>query len=117
MDDMKKKLIKIGLIVFAVFILLIIVVVAVGSCTNRGGNGGNDPEQLEGDYELIVYKSDSGLCFQKSRECNKSPFRINTVTEDAKIIAIASNNLYLLYSDNGINPRSIGWRSLEDGSS
>ena len=102
MDDLKKKLIKIGLIVFAVFILLIIVVVAVGSCTNRGGNNDNNPEQLEGDYELIVYKSDSGLCFQKSRECNKSPFRINTVTEDAKIIAIASNNLYLLYSDNGI---------------
>jgi len=102
MDDTKKKLIKFGIIGFCGFIILLVLIVLVGSCSNRNTGGGDNPDQLEGDYELIVYKSDSGLCFQKSRECNKSPFRINTVTEDAKIIAIAKNNLYLLYSDNGI---------------
>ena len=102
MDDKKKKLIKFGIIGFCCFLILLVLIVLVASCGNRSTTGTGDPDQIEGDYELIVYKSDSGLCLQKSRECNKSPFRINTVTEDAKIVAIASNNLYLLYSDNGI---------------
>ena len=101
MDEKSKKLIKFGLIGFGVFILLLVIIVGVGSCGVH--NDGNvDGDDIVGENELVVYKSDSGLCFSKSTECNRSPFSIKVKTENAKIISIASNNLYLLYKDDAL---------------
>ena len=98
MSDKSKKLIKFSVIGFLGFLILLVLIVSIGSCSKGGGT---DNQNQPGEYTLVVYKSDVGLCFEKSAKCDKSPFSIQVKTETAKIVSIEKDSLYLLYEDDG----------------
>ncbi len=54
-------------------------------------------------YTLNVYKDASNkYCIEKSNTCSKVAFAIKADTNNAKVVAFDDNNLFLLYSDNGL---------------
>ena len=118
MSDKSKKLIKFGVIGFLGFLILLVLIVSIGSCSKGGGT---DNTNQPGEYTLVVYKSDVGLCFEKSAKCDKSPFSIQVKTETAKIVSIEKDSLYLLYEDDGklnlydVNKKQVTELDLDTG--
>lgn len=99
-DELKKRKNR-GLIIFLLIILLI-ALASVGYFTYVMINNGNSSND-EFNFILTVYKDDKGkLCLTENDTCSNTAYSIKTKTSDSKVLSVDSDNLFVLYNDNGL---------------
>lgn len=115
MEEEKEKKVNKPLIIFLVVFLLIILGGSIFFIYQMVFVGSDD-------NFLNVYKNSDtgGLCLSEIDEyCDELAFQIETENSDAKLVAVDSNNLFILLDDNGlklynIEAKEITAVSLED---
>ena len=115
MEEEKEKKVNKPLIIFLVVFLLIILGGSIFFIYQMVFVGSND-------NFLNVYKMNDGticLVSEASDSCSELAFQIETENSDAKLVAVDSNNLFVLLDDNGlklynIEAKEITAVSLED---
>ena len=115
MEEEKEKKVNKPLIIFLVVFLLIILGGSIFFIYQMVFVGSDD-------NFLNVYKMNDGticLVSEASDSCSELAFQIETENSDAKLVAVDSNNLFVLLDDNGlklynIEAKEITAVSLED---
>ena len=115
MEEEKEKKVNKPLIIFLIVFLLIILGGSIFFIYQMVFVGSND-------NFLNVYKMNDGticLVSKASDSCSELAFQIETENSDAKLVAVDSNNLFVLLDDNGlklynIEAKEITAVSLED---
>ena len=115
MEEEKEKKVNKPLIIFLIVFLLIILGGSIFFIYQMVFVGSND-------NFLNVYKMNDGticLVSKASDSCSELAFQIETENSDAKLVAVDSNNLFVLLDDNGlklynIENQEITAVSLED---
>ena len=115
MEEEKEKKVNKPLIIFLIVFLLIILGGSIFFIYQMVFAGSDD-------NFLNVYKMNDGticLVSEASDSCSELAFQIETENSDAKLVAVDSNNLFILLDDNGlklynIEAKEITAVSLED---